>query len=98
MTSKYVAHIVAGETDPGKSEAQLLFHQETKVDGTTETTNAAVWTYQNFLQAALYNSTLNVTEATFKLHVEAEGVSVDITLYDDSNATEEEPPAPIKVV
>lgn len=92
VTSTYIAHVVAKETDPSKSTASLLFHQETTVDGTTETTNAAVWTYQNFVQAALYNSTLDLTEAKFSVKVVEGNLTAEVVLYDDSNASEEEPP------
>lgn len=99
MASKYIAHIVAEEADPAKGTASLVFHQETLADGTSETTEAAIWTYKNFVSAAVYNSTLNLTSAVFKLHVEEDdGLSVDVVLFDDSDMPEDGEPEPIKVV
>ena len=101
MASKYVAHVVAKEVDESKATASFVFHQETVVDGTSETTDTAMWTYKNFVNACVWNSTLNLTEATFKLHIEEQDVVLDVVLFDDSllqEDGEDVPTEPFKVV
>lgn len=94
MSATFIGHVVATETDPSKGSAEVLYHQETIADGTSQTTDTAYWTYRNFVNAALYNSTLNLVEATFKLKIVEPGATVEVVLYDDSNDEEEPTPEP----